>query len=72
MFMLRWQFVPFIIGIAMSVCAIMGLLSPEPPEMAGITSLASMMRPLLWVGLVAGPVTILYAWYKAAQLRHGG
>lgn len=69
MFMLRWYFVPFFCGIVMSVCAIMGLLSPKPPVIAGITSLASVLRPVLYMTLVAGPALVLLAWHRAVKLR---
>lgn len=71
MFMLRWQFIPFICGIAITIFAIMGLSSPKPIEIANITSVASMLWPIPYVGIVAGPALILWAWRKAALLRGG-
>lgn len=72
-FMLRWQLVPFVMGIALVGLAAYGLFNfhGDPPD-AVFSSFAGMFgRPLAWCSLVIGLCTVGYAWFKASELRHG-
>lgn len=72
-FMLRWHFIPFILGVSLVVLSIYGLLTfqGDAPD-AAFASLAGMFgRPVAWCGVVVGLCTVGYAWFKASLLRNG-
>lgn len=74
MFMLRWQFVPFILGVAVVVLSAYGLLTfqGDAPDAAYSSLVGLIGRPMAWGGLALGLSSLAYAWYQAARLRNGG
>lgn len=71
-FMLRWQLVPLVLGIVLTIssCAVLAMKEDQPG--AEIQSLAGMIgKPAGWIGLVLGVLGVLRAWYAAHKLRNG-
>lgn len=74
MFMLRWHFVPFILGITALIMSAYGLLTfqGDSPD-AAYSSLVGMVgRPIAWGGMALGLASMAYGWFQAARLRNGG
>lgn len=75
-FVLRWQALPFWVGLFVS--AISGYLlwtfQPDPPSIAsaGIESGVSIFGPTVYViGVFGGLALIVWAWVEASRLRNG-
>lgn len=74
LFMLRWQLVPFIVGVAAVVMSTYGLLTfqGDGPDAAYSSLVGLVGRPIAWGALALGLSSLAYAWYQAARLRNGG
>lgn len=74
MFMLRWRFVPFILGAALTSLSIYGFVTHggDPPDAPLSSCSGEFGLVIYWILLNNGVAAVYHSWRKAGQMRHGG
>lgn len=72
-FVLRWQTVPFLAGIAIASLGgyLLWTFQPDPPSLGVESGVSLVGIPVYVAGLIFGLFLIVSAWTKAERIRNG-